>query len=202
MRLLAGDGLVALGHGEANGGSVVGIVLLHGVLGVANGHGGDVRAVDQNLVSHLAAGSADVVVADGDGSQAAAGAHTLLTADHGDAGRLADTADNGHIGSGSVVGGDVQGVSTLHGSGGNRLDVVGVGEGEDLGGNAGSIHAGDELVSLQHGVGLGGAVQDGDLLDIGNQLHDTVGVQLGGNTVGGAGDIHARPPQPERRHSR
>ena len=76
---------------------------------------------------------AQIIVADGQGSHAAAGADALLAGDHGNTGGHQDVGDGLGVGGGGVVGGDVDHIAAQSaGRLGHGGDVVGVGEGELL----------------------------------------------------------------------
>ena len=64
----------------------------------------------QDLDGHLAGGVAQIVVADGQGRHAAAGADALLTGEDGLLGGAADAVHDAGVGGDGVVGGDIQGV--------------------------------------------------------------------------------------------
>ena len=145
----------------------------------------------QNLDGHLARGVAQILVVDGEGEQAASHAHTLLA---GHVGKLVLLADLAHLrgarGDG-VIGGGVQRVDLAHGRFDDGLDLVGARDGV-----IGVVQA--QLVEfllggldLDVGVGLGGAVEQADLLYVGQDLLHHLELLGDRGEVGGASDVGA-----------
>ena len=185
------DGRVVLGNGDVQGLAVGGVVHLGDVGGGLHGHGGDVSLALEDLHGHLTGDGAQLIVVDGEGGDAAAGADALLTRNHGDTGGQDHVGDGLGVLSGLVVGGDVDDIGGVAGGLGHGGDVVAVGEGE---GSAGVAHVGEALGHLIHlilAVGLGGAVQQAHGLGVGEELLQHGGLAVQGSEVGGAGDIAA-----------
>ena len=145
----------------------------------------------QDFDCHLARSVAQVLVVDGEGEQAAGHAHALLAGHEGKLVLLADLAHlRGARGDG-VVGGGVQRVDLAHGGLDDGLDLVRARDGE-----VGVLQA--QLVELllggldlDVGVGLGGAVEQTDLLDVGQDLLHHLELLGDRGEVGGAGDVGA-----------
>ena len=145
----------------------------------------------QDLDGHLARGVAQVLVVDGEGEQTAGLAHALLASHEGELVLLADLADlRGARGDG-VVGGGVQRVDLAHGGLDDGLDLIGARDGE-----VGVVQA--QLVELllggldlDVGVGLGGAVEQADLLYVGQDLLHHLELLGDRGEVGGASDVGA-----------
>ena len=189
IRLLF-DGSVALERLDAERLAHGGVVL-RGGLGELNGHLGDVGLAGQDLGGHLTGGHAEVIVADGEGRDAAALADALFAADGRHARGNENVCDGLGVGSGGVVGRDVDDVgeiSSLLGDGGN---VVAVGEGEFLAGHALGLERLAHLVDLVAGVRLGGAEQQADRLCLGEPVKDHLGLFLQVGQIGRAGDVAA-----------
>ena len=147
----------------------------------------------QDLDGHLARGVAQILVVDGEGEQATGHAHALL-ASH--VGKLVFLADLAHLRSArgdGVVGGGVERVDLAHGGLDDGLDLVGARDGE-----VGVLQA--QLaefllggLDLDVGVGLGGAVEQTDLLYIGQDLLHHLELLGDRGEVGGTGDVGAGP---------
>jgi len=166
-------------------------VVLGGGVGVFDGHGGDIRLAGEDLGSHLASGHAQIIVADGQGRHAAAGADTLLAADSGNTGGHQDVGDGLGVGGGDVIGGEIDHIRVVSGGLSHGRHVIGVGEGKFPGLNALVGQAGRHFLDLVAGVGLGGAEQQGDLLGLGEPLGDHIGLLAQVSQIGGAGDVAA-----------
>ena len=134
---------------------------------------------------------AQVVVADGQGGHAAAGADALLTGEDGLLGRAADAVHDAGVGSDGVVGGDIQSVVLVSGLLADGRQVVGVGESVLGRGDALGLQILLDLVHLILAVGLSGAVQQADLLGVGHPLHDHISLLVQRSQVRGAGDVAA-----------
>ena len=189
IRLLF-DGSVALERLDAERLAHGGVVL-RGGLGELDGHLGDVGLAGQDLGGHLTGGHAEVIVADGEGRDAAALADALFAADGRHARGNENVCDGLGVGSGGVIGGDVDNVGVVGSGLRDGSDVVGVGKGKFLRFNALIGEAPGDLSDLVAGVGLGGAEQQADLRGIGEPLGDHVGLSLEVSEVGGAGDVAA-----------
>ena len=156
-----------------------------------DGHVGGLGLALQDLDGHLAGDLAEVLVVDGEGEQAAGHAHALLAGDEGKLVLLADLTHLGGAGRDGVVGGGVKGVHLAHRGLHNGLDLVGAGDGV-----LGVLQAqGVELVlgslDLDVGVGLGGAIEQTDLLHVGQDLLHHLELLGHGREVRGAGDVGA-----------
>ena len=193
---VGGDGGVVLRHGQTQLLADGLVVHLHSGGGGLHVHGGDVGAVDQHVIGHLAGLIADVIVVDGQGGHAAAGADALLAGNHGDLGGQHHVGDELGVRGGGVVGGDIDHVRGGAGRLGDGGHVVGIGEGEAL---TGIAHLGQialHLLDLIDGVGLAGAIEHTHGLGVGEQLLDHSGLLVQGSQVAGAGDVPARAARP------
>ena len=94
--------------------------------------GGDVRAVGQNVVGHGTGLITKVIVIDGESGHTAAVADTLLASDYGYFGGENHIGDQFGVGSGGVVGGDVDHIRSVAGTLRNCSHIVRVGERETL----------------------------------------------------------------------
>ena len=191
QRLLSSlDGFEAFGDLNTEQLAVDGVVLA-GEGGVLDLHGGDVSAVGQNLSGHLAGDDTEVIVGDGERDTAAAGAEVFLASNNGNLLLEADVVDQLGIGGSGVVGRDVEHVAVIAGIGRDLGDVIGIGKGVILDLVAHLFEDRADLIGLELGVGLAGAVEEADILGIGKDLLQQLGLGLGGDTVGGAGDVGA-----------
>ena len=145
----------------------------------------------QNLNGHLARGVAQILVVDGEGKQAAGHAHALLASHEGELILLADLTDLRSARGDGVIGGGVQRVDLAHGRFDDGLDLVGARDGE-----VGVLQA--QLVEfllggldLDIGVGLGGAVEQADFLNVGQDLLHHLELLGDRGEVGGTGDVGA-----------
>ena len=103
-------------RGDAQRLAVGGVVLLGHVRSELNGHRRDVRAVREDLGGHLTGGVAEVVIADGERCNAAAGADAFLTGHNGDLGGDDNVCDGLGVGGCGVVSGDVDDVGVIGGT--------------------------------------------------------------------------------------
>ena len=145
----------------------------------------------QDLNGHLARGVAQVLIVDGEGEQAAGHAHTLLAGHEGELILLADLADLRSARGDGVVSGGVQRVDLAHGRLDDGLNLVGARDGE-----IGVLEA--QLVELllggldlDVGVGLGGAVEQADLFNVGQDLLHHLELLGDWGEVGSARDVGA-----------
>ena len=170
--VFAGEEGICSGCGVATLSIADGLVVLLGHVGVLNGHGGDIGLTSQDLGSHLTGGVAQIVVADGQGRHAAAGADALLTGEHGLLGRAADAVDDAGVGSTGVVGGDIHCIVFVGSLLADRSQIVGIRESVLGGGNALGLKVLLDLVHLILAVCLGRAVEQAHLGGLGQPLGD------------------------------
>src|SRR5574344_1964948 len=161
---------VVIGNGDAQGFAVGSVVLLGDLGGVLHRHGGDIRLAGEHLGSHLTGGIAQIVVADGQGGHTAAAADALFTGDDRHLGRQHHVGNGLGVGSSGVIGGDVDHIGIVTGLLGPGSNVVGVGEGILGAGETGILQVTLDHIHLVLGVALSGAVQQANLLGIGEQL--------------------------------
>ena len=190
------DGCVIVGDGQTQRLTVGGIVLFGDIGGVLNRHGGNVRALGQDLDGHLAGGVAKVVVADGQGGNAAAAADALLAGDSGNLGGQQHVGDGFGVGSGGVVSGDVDDVGSVSGGLCHRGDIVGVGEGKAAYGEAHIGQVALHDIALVYRVRLGAAVQKTYVFGVGEQLLDHGCLLVQRCQIGRAGDVVAHGTRP------
>lgn len=160
LGIKSADSGVALGDGYVELGGVCLVVLLNGVGVVLDSHVGDVSLALEDLDGHLTGGAAKLVVVDGQGRYAAAGADALFAADDGNAGGKCDCVDRLRAVCCGVIGGDVENVVLGACACGNGGNVVGVSEGVNGDGEILCLKALLNDLCLVYGVGLAGAVED------------------------------------------
>ena len=153
--------------------------------------GGGIGTVDKDIVSLLACRAAQLIVADGVGGQEAAFAHAALAADNGLAGGSGDVAHGGDIGGDEVIGGLIEGIDLIAGGGHNGLDLIGIGDGVDLDGEALGLKGGLGFLGLDGGVFLAGIDDDADGLNLGAEGLHQIDLYGDGVHIGGAGNIGA-----------
>ena len=183
-----GDGLIPLGYGDTQCLTGGGVVLLGELRRVLDRHFRHIALAGENLHRHLASGDAQIIVADGEGGHAAAGADALLAGEHGNL-AVADVVHNAGVVGDGVVRGDIEHIAVVSGSLGHGRHIIRVGEGILGAGETQRLQRGLHRVHLILAVGLGGAVQQAHGLGIGAPLgnHGSLLVQRG--QVGRTGDI-------------
>ena len=186
------NGLIAVGHRDAQHLTVRGVVHLgHGRV-VLDCHLGHVRLAGEDLDSHLTGDTAQLLIADGEGGHAAAGADARLAAYHGHPGGDDYIGDGFGVVGRRVVGGDIDHIGAITGGLGHGGEVVHVGEGVLGTGVAHLLQIALDGLHLKHGVGLGGAVEQAHVLRVGEQLLEHGGLLVQRGQVGGAGDVAAQ----------
>ena len=185
------DGLVVVRNGDAERLCVGSVIHLGEGRRRLDLHIARVRAVDQDLIRHLARDLAQLIVVDGQGRYAAARADALLARNNRHARRDHNVRDRLGAGSGGVIGRDIDYIAARSRVLRNGCNVVRVGE-SVLGAGVAHLlkHRGDG-VDLVTGVRLSRAEQQADVLRIREQLVEHLRLAVQRRKVGRTGNVGA-----------
>ena len=113
VRLLFRNGLIVIRNGDVKSLAQASVVFLHYLGSKPDFHGGNIRAVYQNLISHLARLISDIIVADGQGGNSAALAEAFLACNNRNACGLAYIVDGLCAGGCRIVCGNVHDIAGI-----------------------------------------------------------------------------------------